>query len=381
MRDTSARGNRREFLKQSATLGAVATGLGSSALWGKPREAKKDRPYKRIGTEEHFLLPVYTSAVAKHMKANPDAEPSEPWLRRGFPPVDKMPTGKRIQEFSIRVSEMDRDGVDHQVLSLCQPGVQVLGPKAGLEISRAVNDQITEICAKYPGRFSNLATIPPQAPKAAATELERAVKKLGMKGAVLNSHTKGTYIDDKSLWPIYEAAESLGVPIYLHPRAPSPQMIEPYQTHGLHMIWGFGAEASLNALRLILSGAFDVFPKLQFVLGHLGEGIPLYLDRIDNRYAYMPSKYKNAERPLKRKPSEYFRSNFAVTSSGQNWAPAVRFCQEVVGVDRVLFGADYPFENQAEAVKQGDEIPMSDEDRKKFFQLNAERLFKLAKKE
>ncbi len=369
---------RREFLRNGGLLipGLAAMGCVSpSSTVEPPKEGKKS--YKRIGTEEHFVIPEYTLAVTRYMKENPGAEPSEPWLRNGFPPLERMSCGERIQDFAIRVAEMDKDGIDHQVLSLCQPGVQVFDPDTAVEVARLVNDRVTAIAQKYPGRFSNLATIPPQAPRAATEELERAVSKLGMKGAVVNSHTKGVYVDDESLWPVYEAAESLGVPIYIHPRNPSPQMVAPFQRGGLHMIWGFQAEASLNALRLIFSGVFDDFPKLQFVLGHLGEGIPFCLDRIDNRYEYMPARYKAESRRLKRNPGEYFRNNFSVTSSGQNWAPAVRFCQDVLGADRVLFGVDYPFEDQNAAVKRGEEIAMSQDDRHKFFEANARRVFNL----
>jgi 2,3-dihydroxybenzoate decarboxylase len=199
-----------------------------------------------------------------------------------------------------------------------------------------------------------------------------------MKGAVINSHTKNEYLENEKFWPILEAAEALNAPIYLHPRDPAAGMYDLADYGGLQMIWGFAADASLHALRLILSGAFDRFPTLQFVLGHLGEGIPFALDRIDNRFAAIPAHYRaNLPRKIKRRPSEYFRDNFTVTSSGQNWEPAVRFCQQVLGADRVMFGADYPFEDQTAAVKSVNEIAMEGRVRDKFFHANAERVFGL----
>ena len=371
--------NRRRFLTGSlaGSSGLVALATASVRSDETARDTSQ-QPVRRIATEEHFLTRDYMDAVGRYMKVHADAEPGLSWLRNGFPPLEQFRPGERLLDFDLRLEEMDRDGIDRQVLSLMQPGVQVFAPAEGVAVSRDVNDQVADTVRKHPDRFAALATAPPQAPHAAARELERAVTKLGMRGAVINSHTKGEYLDDEKFWPLLEAAEALDVPIYLHPREPSAGIHAACDYGGLHMIWGFAAETSLHALRLILSGAFDVFPKLRFVLGHLGEGVPYYLDRIDNRFQYMPAKYKETlPRQLKRKPMEYFRENFHVTSSGQNWAPAVRFCQDVLGVDRVMFGADYPFEDQTETVKQADSIPMSEAEQAQFFSGNAERLFRL----
>ena len=362
--------NRRTALK--ASLGA----LSCFVHMGKPLGADERRTPRRIATEEHFLLPDYISAANKFVQRHPNTE-KRAWLGRGIRPLKQYALmGNRIADFDRRLEYMDRDGIDMQVLSLMQPGVQIFDSKEGAAMAIEVNNQITEIVQRNPSRFVALAAIAPQNPNAAAKELERAVEKLGMKGAVINSHTKNEYLDNEKFWPILEAAEALNVPIYLHPRDPAAGIYDHCNYGGLQMIWGFGADASLHALRLILSGAFDRFPNLQLVLGHLGEGIPFALDRIDNRFEAIPVHYKaNLPRKIRRRPSEYFRANFTVTSSGQNWGPAVRFCQEVLGPNNVMFGADYPFEDQALAVHSADAMDMTDKARRMFFHENASRVF------
>ena len=364
---------RRDALKTA--LAAFAPLLSGRRGFG---DAANPNYVRRIATEEHCLLPDYIQSVNRYVEKHPGAE-SRAWLGRGIRSLKSYSLmGERIADFDRRLRYMDRDGISMQILSLMQPGVQIFSPQEGAAVAIEVNNQIAEIVRQHPTRFAALATIAPQAPNAAARELERAVQQLDFKGAVVNSHTKNEYLDNEKFWPLFEAAEALKVPIYLHPREPAAGMYDLANYGGLQMIWGFGADASLHALRLILSGLFDRFPKLQFVLGHLGEGIPFALDRIDNRFAAIPAHYRaNLPRKIKRRPSEYFRGNFAVTSSGQNWEPAVRFCQQVLGHDKVMFGADYPFEDQAAAVKAANEIPMDDRAREQFFSRNAVRVFGL----
>jgi 2,3-dihydroxybenzoate decarboxylase len=236
---------------------------------------------------------------------------------------------------------------------------------------------------KYPGRFALLAAVAPQDPLAAARELERAVTRLGAKGGVINGHTKGEYLDEDKFMPIFEAAENLDVPIYIHPREPSPQMVGPYQKWGLETAaWGFAAEVSLHVLRMIWAGVFDRYPKLKIVIGHAGENIPFVLDRIDISYKAslaFPAKSATYKRAVaKRLPSEYFLENLWCTTSGINWAPTINFMQNVLGPERVLFAVDYPFADQPLAIEKAENTPMSAADRKLFFQTNAERIFKLA---
>ncbi len=225
-------------------------------------------------------------------------------------------------------------------------------------------------------RFAGLAAVAPQAPKTAARELERALG-LGLKGVMINSHTKGEYLDAWSYRPILEAAESLDVPIYLHPRPAPPAMATPFSERHLEgALWGFQTDTALHALRMILSGVFDDFPRLQIVLGHLGEGLPFWLDRIDRlslrgRTATDAYPFWTAKRP----PSEYFLENFWLSSSGHNWDPAVRFVEEVVGEDRLMFAVDYPYEDSGQQVEQAAKIKLKNPE--KFYELNTRKVFDL----
>jgi 2,3-dihydroxybenzoate decarboxylase len=217
--------------------------------------------------------------------------------------------------------------------------------------------------------------IAPQVPETAAEELERGIAELGMKGVIINSHAAGEFLDAKKYRVIFEAAQALDVPVYLHPAVPPPEMNKPYLDYGLiGAMLGFAAEACLHAMRLILSGLFDDFPKLKMVLGHLGEGIPYYLQRIDTHFTFVSSQMSNKPKCL---PSEYFREHFWVSTSGMNGTPAVKFCKDVLGVDRVMFALDYPHEIMPLEVERMDAETFSDDEMNKIYHLNAERLFKL----
>jgi len=228
----------------------------------------------------------------------------------------------------------------------------------------------------HPTRFAGLAAIAPQDPASAAKEIERAAK-LKLNGLIVNSHTMGEYLDAEKFWPILEAAQALDMPIYLHPREPAASWVAPYLDYGLWFAgWGFAAETGLHALRLILSGAFERYPKLKIVLGHMGEGLPFWLQRIDNRY--LLEEKIHAARKLPRLPSEYFLENFVITTSGVTSMPALHLSLDVLGVDRILFAADFPYENDAEAVKFMDGASVTEEERKKIYETNASRIFRLA---
>ncbi len=200
-----------------------------------------------------------------------------------------------------------------------------------------------------------------------------------MKGAVVNSHTQGSYLDEPQYWEIFEAAQALDVPIYLHPNTPPPGMIAPFLPRGLDgAVYGFAVETGLHLLRLIVAGVFDRFPKLKIAVGHLGEGLPFWLFRLDfmHRSMVISERYPGAK-PLGRKPSDYLKTNVWVTTSGMQWAPAILFSQQVLGFDRVLYAMDYPYQFVPEEVKVTDELPITEEQRKLLYQTNAERLFRL----
>ncbi len=195
----------------------------------------------------------------------------------------------------------------------------------------------------------------------------------------MNSHTHGEYLDDPKFWDILAAAEALDVPIYIHPNTPSNAMIKPFMERGLDgAVFGFAVETGLHALRLVVSGAFDRFPRLKVVLGHLGEGLPYWLFRIDFMHGASVRSGRYASQPKLQHPaSHYLRENFYYTTSGMAWTPPIRYVQQVMGMDRLMYAMDYPYQFIPEEVNVTDELPIAYEDLKAFYQTNAERVFKL----
>jgi 2,3-dihydroxybenzoate decarboxylase len=274
---------------------------------------------------------------------------------------------------------MDDSGIAMQILSLTAPGVQVFDAPEATALARSFNDQLSEAILKRPDRFSGLAAIAPQDPTGAAKELERGVRQLGLKGAIINSHTRGEYLDDSKFWPIFEAAEHLNVPVYIHPTTPPTSMIGPFIERGLDgAIFGFAVETGLHLLRVIVSGVFDRFPKLRIVVGHLGEGLPYWLFRIDfmHRAMVKANRYASVQK-LQKQPSDYIKENVYVTTSGMAWEPPILYAQSVLGVDRVLYAMDYPYQFVPEEVQVTDNLPISDADKEKLYQTNAEQVFSL----
>ena len=272
---------------------------------------------------------------------------------------------------------MDATGIDRQLLLLTAPGVQVFDRDTAVSVAASTNDMLAEACGNHPDRFAGLAAIAPQHPSAAARELERGMKKLGLKGAVINSHTQGEYLDEKKFWPIFEAAEALNAAIYIHPQTPPPCMVQPFLKWGIDTaLMGFHVEVAYHTVAIILSGVFDRFPRLKIVIGHAGEGLPFWLYRMDFMQDVVLGNQPQRKR-IKRRISEYLKTNVYVTTSGMAWPPAIRFCQEVLGVDRVLYAMDYPYQYVAKEVKVTDRLPISAAAKKKLFQTNAERVFSL----
>jgi 2,3-dihydroxybenzoate decarboxylase len=247
-------------------------------------------------------------------------------------------------------------------------------------MARQTNDELAGVIKKYPDRYVGLASLAPQNPGEAAKELERSVRKLQLKGAKLNSHVRGEYLDDQKFWVLFEAAESLDVPLYLHPALPSPSILKPYADYGFPLAgppFGFGAEAALHSMRLIYSGLFDKFPRLKIVLGHLGEGLPFWLYRIDF-YWLKPWVDPELAPKILRKPSDYVKDNFLLTSSGMHYLPAFICAYMALGGDRIAFAADHPFESSKESLDALGTLPICDTDLEKFYHGNAEKLLKIA---
>ncbi|OGA94726.1 MAG: amidohydrolase [Burkholderiales bacterium RIFCSPHIGHO2_12_FULL_61_11] len=341
------------------------------------------RAYKRIATEEAWATPELIQHYVKILETRSINDPGF-YSLWGFFGKSQTPRARdlfeRVQDLGERrLSDMDATGIDMQLLLLTAPGVQVFDAATATALAISTNDQLTATIRQHPSRYAGLAAVAPQAPQAAAKELERSVNQLGLKGVVINSHTQGEYLDDEKFWDIFAAAEALDVPVYIHPNTPSPQMIAPFLSRCLDAgIYGFAAETGLHALRLIVSGVFDRFPKLKVVLGHLGEGLPYWLYRIDFMHAgIVRSNRSEGVKPLKKKPSDYLRENFYYTTSGMPWEPSISFVQKLMGHDRVMYAMDYPYQYVAEEVTAMDNLPLSAEQKKMFFQTNAETLFKL----
>ncbi len=229
------------------------------------------RPYRRIATEEAWISPELLAIYQKMLKEGSANDPGfeSLWRHYGLGTTERC-VGVRERMLDIgarRIGDMDAAGIDMQLLLLTTPRVQLLDVQTAIALAAASNDQVSEVVRKHPDRFAALAAVAPQAPQTAAKELERAIRRLKLKGAVINSHTDGEYLDDQKFWPIFEAAEALDVPIYIHPNTPPREMIGPLLRRGLDgAIYGFAVECGMHLLTIIASGVFDRFPKLQMGL-------------------------------------------------------------------------------------------------------------------
>ena len=286
-----------------------------------------------------------------------------------------------VQE--MRLAEMDKHGVEMMILSLNAPAVQAIHDvKRAIAVAREANEVCAEHVRRRPGRFASFAALPMQDPDAAITELTRCVKELGFVGALVNGFSQaGTpdsalYYDAPQYRPFWRAVEALGVPFYLHPRNPLPSWAPFYKGHEwlLGPNWAFAAETAVHALRLIGSGLFDDCPNLQIVLGHLGEGIPVQLWRIDGRNGWMHEPHQYA---AKHAVGHYFRKHFHVTSSGNFHTPSLVNVMTELGPERVMFSVDWPFEDVGEAATWFDNAEIAEADRARIGRENAIKLFKL----
>lgn len=338
--------------------------------------------YLRIATEEAYAPPELLARYRK-MLADGYDDPGFRSLWGFYAGASPRATAlsERIQDLGERrIKDMDSTGIAMQIVSLTAPGVQVFEAAEATAMARSFNDQLAEAIGKHPDRYAGLAAIAPQDPAGAAKELERGVRQLGLKGAIVNSHTQGEYLDDPKFWAIFEAADALRVPVYIHPTTPPRSMIAPFLERGLDgAIFGFAVETGLHLLRIIVSGAFDRFPNLRIISGHLGEALPYWLSRIDFMHGNMvaANRYPGVKK-LQKRPSDYIKENLYVTTSGMAWEPGILYCQSVLGVDRVLYAMDYPYQFVPDEVKVTDNLPISDADKKKLYQTNAERVFGLS---
>ncbi len=276
-----------------------------------------------------------------------------------------------------RIAEMDAAGIDIQVLSLNAPGVEQAEAAEQVAIARESNDFVADVVKKNPTRFAAFAALPIAAPDKAAEELDRRVRE-GFKGTLINGHTRGRYLDDKFFSPVLERAEALGVPIYLHPTVPPKPVVEATYSGFSPAVsavfastgWGWHIETGAHLVRMILGGVFDRHPKLQVVIGHLGEGVPFMLPRLNRN---LPTQVTKLERPL----GDYLRENVHYTFAGFNFPATFLDLLLEVGVERIMFSVDYPYGSMAEARAFLDHLPVSAGDRERIAHGNAEKLFKI----
>lgn len=329
-----------------------------------------------IAIEEHFATRRFIEAAAKlDVWSGDELEMAQ---MRG--PFGSEWMIEKLSDLDARLALMDESGTDFALLSLNPPGVQPYEPvAAATALVESANDEMAEAVRKHPDRLGGVGAVAPQDPEHAAREIARIMGPLELAGLMICSHTHGLYLDDLSFEPLLAAAEEHGATIYLHPRYPSQAMIGPYLDYGMvAAVWGYQADAGTHAVRLILSGTLDRHPKLKIVLGHLGEGLPLWMRRLDNRYAFA---YKAAAKTLgmpklELTPSEYMLRNFAATTSGMDDPEALEFVVGRFGEDNVLFAIDYPYEDSNAATEFMRGARLTDSQRAKISHANAERLFR-----
>jgi predicted TIM-barrel fold metal-dependent hydrolase len=322
---------------------------------------------RTITLEEHFISPGFLAGPGKDFTER---------LRNSGPRGAKI--YEQLQDVGDkRIAEMDSAGIDMQVLSLNSPGVEQADAEVQVSVARESNDLIAETVRKHPKRFAGFAALPIAAPDKAAEELDRRIKQ-GFKGTLINGHTRGRYLDDKFFSPVLERAEALNVPIYVHPAVPPKAVVDaqfggfspPVSAMFASAGWGWHIETAIHVIRMILGGVFDRHPKLQVVIGHLGEGIPFMLPRLNKNFSMELTKL---QRPL----GAYLRENVHYTFGGFNFPATFQNLLSEVGVGRIMFSVDHPYGSMAEAKAFLEQLPVSEADRARIAHGNAEKLYGL----
>jgi predicted TIM-barrel fold metal-dependent hydrolase len=356
--------SRRAFVGRAALLGAAVAALGAACTRSTSvAESHRGSASRLVALEEHY--------ATKDLSAATGFDFAE--MGGGVGP-------KLIDVGDRRLADMDAAGIDVQVLSAVPPAAQELPRQQAVSVARAANTSLHDgVIARWPERFGAFATLPTGDPHAAAAELEYAVTQLGFVGALINGTTGGRFLDHPDFNPILDTAAKLAVPIYLHPGFPPDAVVEAYYsglppdvgdelaTSG----YGWHYETSLHALRLVASGVFDRLPALQIILGHLGEGIPFHLARIEDK---LGSATGHLHKPI----GQYFRENFWITTSGYFFDGPMRLAREVFGDDRVMFSVDYPFSENKHGADWLHDLDIAPDVREKIAHTNAERLLKLS---
>ena len=324
---------------------------------------------RTITLEEHFASPGFLDGPGRELK--------ERALKFGGAAEKLFEQLCDVGE--KRIAEMDAARIDMQVLSLTSPGTEQVEPAEAVALAHEANDFLAGSIEKNPSRLAGFAALPIATPDRAAEELERMVRNHGFKGAIINGHHRGRYLDDKFFWPILECAEALNVPIYLHPTLPPKPVIEasyggfsPIVTELLAGPgWGWHIETAVHVIRLVLGGVFDQYANLQIVIGHMGETLPFMLQRLD----VIPMAFTKLNRPI----SNYLRENVHFTFSGFNFTPTFLDLMLQVGVDRIMFSADHPYQSMAQARAFLDQLPVSGADKARIAHRNAEILLRIGR--
>jgi predicted TIM-barrel fold metal-dependent hydrolase len=323
---------------------------------------------KTITLEDHFATPMFQE---KFRRGNV----FEAYLAERGGYLGHDISAELLNLGDTRLAAMDATGIDVQVVSLTMPGCEGFDPETAIAMATDANDRLAEAIRAHPSRLAGFASLPTANPATAAKELERAVTKLGFKGAMINGHVHGEFLDNQKYWVIFECAQALDVPIYLHPTIPHPDVLKAYfEGYGdLSMpAWGFAMDTCTHFLRLVFAGLFDAYPKLKMILGHLGEGLPFWIHRLNEH-----TQFAAKRRGLKRAPAQYLRENLVVTTSGNFFMPAFLCTLMALGADNILFSVDWPYESNRTAADWLSHLQITDQDREKICHLNAERVLHL----
>jgi len=284
---------------------------------------------------------------------------------------------KALDMGAARLADMDAAGIDMQVLSY-GGFAQLLPAAQAIDLCRAANDRLAQAARDHPARFSGFATLPWQAPEAAARELERAVRVLGLRGALINGRPGETFLDDPRYAPVLAAFDALEVPLYVHPGLPLPAVQAPYYggfdkelSARLSMFgWGWHNEAGIQVVRMLLAGLFDRYPRLQVISGHWGEMVPFFLQRLEDA---IPQEASGLRRPI----VQTYREHVYVAPSGMLTLPHFQFIHALMGAERILYAIDYPYQSLDGARAFLDALPVSAADKALIAHRNAERLLGL----
>lgn len=327
-----------------------------------------NRPTKIIAIEEHFTTALYHRHV-------PATEYRKFFLSSRNEQLGYDILAQLDDLADDRLRRMDEAGIDVQVLSFTQPGAQGFPAEIAIPMARDANDRIYEAIEKHPDRFAGFGAIPTADPDAAIREFERCIHDLGFKGIMIHGHTQGSFLDEKKFWRIFEAGQAMRVPIYLHPTMPHPGAIKTYFSEYEELqgsAWGFMIDTATHFLRIVFAGVFDAYPDLKIILGHLGEGLPFSMHRL-NDHTYRAAQ----RRGLKRQPIDYLRENLVVTTSGNWYEPAFLCTVSAFGIDNILFAVDWPYEANSIGIKFFENLALNQADKDKLAHANAKRILNL----